>query len=190
MRMDYFGDTFDIVKKSLLNWLHPFGKWSAHPMFTENVDSDRAEEFERFLGIPLVTREVLRPNSNRSEYFRPCRTCQNLFLDPDIGVRLEESRSVESPHYIFAKELIDLVRARLGFLTMVFDQCLARGKEREQIQRKLRHFCGEEVFGFAYVSHTSFVILGQAEIVARAKEVLIKASGLPEGRFVEPPAHS
>jgi hypothetical protein len=37
MKLRYFGDSYDIVKKSMLAWLSPFGKWQTHPMFTEVV---------------------------------------------------------------------------------------------------------------------------------------------------------
>jgi hypothetical protein len=35
--MRYFGDSYDIVKQSLIRWLADFGQWSAHPMFPEGV---------------------------------------------------------------------------------------------------------------------------------------------------------
>lgn len=37
MKLQYFGDSYDIVKKSLICWLSEFGPWVTHPMFTEDV---------------------------------------------------------------------------------------------------------------------------------------------------------
>lgn len=32
MHVRYFGDSYDIVKQSLLRWLAPLGPWAAHPI--------------------------------------------------------------------------------------------------------------------------------------------------------------
>jgi len=45
MRMRYFGDSYDIVKQSLLRWLRPLGEWSVHPMFTEPVSPGKVALF-------------------------------------------------------------------------------------------------------------------------------------------------
>ena len=50
MRMRYFGDSYDIVKQSLLRWLRTLGDWSAHPMFTEAVSDADVAAFETLLG--------------------------------------------------------------------------------------------------------------------------------------------
>jgi len=50
MHPQHFGDSYDIVKQSLLAWLSAdLGPWSAHPMFTDKVDDERATAFARFL---------------------------------------------------------------------------------------------------------------------------------------------
>jgi len=54
MKLNYFGDSYDIVKKSLISWLWDFGPWSTHPMFTELVSSEKAAAFSRFLGVQLI----------------------------------------------------------------------------------------------------------------------------------------
>jgi hypothetical protein len=184
MKLSYFGDSYDIVKKTLLQWLSPYGPWSAHPMFTEPVDSLEAERFSRFLGVPLVSEEVLRVGCDRRSYFQPCSRCQSLFLDPDTGVRLKPVRRGRAPRYIFADELIDLVGARPGWLTLVFDQALAIGSEHKQIRDKLKYFAEKGVHGFAYMAQASFIVLAQARIIRRARQSLLKASGLPTRRIV------
>ena len=68
---------------------------------------------------------------------------------------------------------------------LTFDQSLARGREREQVQAKLDHFLARGIYGFAYISHASFLILGQlGTLVCDARTDLVVASRLPEARIV------
>jgi len=55
MRMSYFGDSYDVVKQSLLHWLQYFGQWSVHPMFTQPVSDKNISAFERFIGAKLIS---------------------------------------------------------------------------------------------------------------------------------------
>jgi hypothetical protein len=52
MKLEKFGDSYDIVKHSLLRWLAPSGTWVALPMFTEKVDPTDSDAFSQFLGVP------------------------------------------------------------------------------------------------------------------------------------------
>ena len=79
---NYFGDSYDIVKQSLIRWLAPLGEWSAHPMFTETVQPEHATSFERFLGVRLLSNDVLCADTNRYAYFACAAQSGNLFLDP------------------------------------------------------------------------------------------------------------
>jgi hypothetical protein len=184
MKLSYFGDSYDIVKRSLLQWLSPFGPWQAHPMFTEPVDSLEAKALSRFLGVPFVSDKVLRAGCDRPAYLQCCFGCESLFLDPDTGIRLKPTHGAKAIRYVFASELVDIVKARPGWLTLVFDQSLARGSEVKQIRDKLRHFSVRGVHGFSYTAQASFIVLGQATKVRRARRSLLNASGLPNRRFV------
>ena len=84
MHLDkWFGDSYDIVKQSILRWLSSCGEWQVHPMFTPPVDPRRAEDFERFLGVPLVSTKTLNEHSGRDAFLAPARSCAgHLFLDP------------------------------------------------------------------------------------------------------------
>ncbi len=185
MRLKHFGDSYDIVKKSLLQWLSSSGPWAAHPMFTHQTSPDEAEAFSRFLGVPLVATEVLDTVSDRAHYFASCHQWHSLLLDPDTGVRLQGLRGRRAPEFIFAKELIDLANVRPQALTLTFDQSLARGREQEQIRAKLAHFAAHGVHGFAYVSHASFMVLGRSvDLVQHAREHILATSALPTHRIV------
>ena len=128
MKLQYLGDSYDIVKKSLIGWLSEFGPWVSHPMFTEIVDPEQAAAFSRLLGTPLLSEKVLIPETNRAEYFSSCRTAGNLFLDPDTGVCLEPHRGKKSVNYVFGMELAEWCKLRPKALTLIFDQSYSRGK--------------------------------------------------------------
>ena len=184
MKLQYFGDSYDIVKKSLIAWLGDFGAWSAHPMFTENVSPATARQFARFLGARLVSSERLVSSTNRTAYFSTCKNVGNLFLDPDTGIRLKSFGGAKSVGYIFGDELIDLVHTRPGNLTIVFDQSYSRGKQVAEIRHKLGVFASAGVRGFAYSSHAPFVILGgNAKLINQAHAKLLRVSGLPPSRI-------
>jgi hypothetical protein len=185
MKLRFFGDSYDIVKKSMFGWLAEFGSWAAHPMFTELVTSDKTASFSRFLGVRLVSTEPLTPATDRVKYFSSCEALGNLFLDPDTGVRLSPCRGLKSVNYVFAPELVALSRARPKALTLVFDQSFSRGSQARHIQEKLAFFESRGVHGFAYSSHAPFLLLSaDLELAGRARERLIQVSGLPASRLV------
>jgi hypothetical protein len=185
MNMRYFGDSYDIVKQSLLRWLRGFGEWSAHPMFTESVSDTDVAAFETLLAVKVVSREVLTLDTNRVAYFAPASSCGHLFLDPDTGLRMRPTRGVRAPEFLFAGELVRLAKERPASLTVVFDQSVGRGSERSHLEGKLRELRHYEVFGFAYISHACFVVAAtDRALVERARSRVIADSLLPEGRFL------
>lgn len=185
MNLKHFGDSYDIVKKSMLEWLADFGPWAAHPMFTHPTSVCESEAFSHFLGVPLVSTDVLDAVRDRAHYFASCHPYHSLFLDPDKGIRLKAVRGRRALAFVFAEELIGLADARQDALTLTFDQSLARGRERDQIRTKLAHFAAHGVSGFAYVSHASFVVLGRSPVlVQEARHRVLTKSALPAHRIV------
>ena len=185
MDLKHFGDAYDIVKKSLLEWLAAFGPWGVHPMFTHKVTSAEAAAFSRLLGAPLLSTEVLRLDSDRTEYFAACGDCRSIFLDPDTGLRLHRRQRHRSTEFVFADELAAIVNERPNGLVMTFDQSLPRGDENAKVRSKLDHFVGHGVAGFAYVSQVCFLVLGQStQIVNQARKDVLDKSGLPKARIV------
>jgi hypothetical protein len=187
MNLKHFGDSYDIVKQSLLQWLSDFGPWAAHPMFTHPVKDADATAFAAFLGVRLVSTVVLDGSCNRRAYLAACGDCRSIFLDPDTGVRLGNAKGKQSISFIFGDELVEIASARPQGLVLTFDQSLARGSEGKQVQAKLDHFFARGVDGFAYVSHASFLVLGRSgALVREAKNRLLAASSLPAFRIVTP----
>jgi hypothetical protein len=185
MNLKHFGDSYDIVKKSLLQWLREFGPWGAHPMFTHEVSESEAAAFSGFLGVRLVSTEVLRPDTDRHSYLAACGNCRSVFLDPDTGVRLTGLSGSRSPAFVFGDEVVAIASARPQGLVLTFDQSLPRGSEEKSIRQKLTAFAEKELHGFAYVSHASFMVVGQsANVVCEARAELARQSNLPARRIV------
>jgi hypothetical protein len=185
MRMRFFGDSYDIVKQSLLRWLHGFGEWSVHPMFTEVAPADKVSVFESFLDAHVVSTETLTLNTDRLAYFERASSCGHLFLDPDTGLRMLPTRGVRAPEYLFASEVLRLSERRPNSLTLVFDQSVGRGSEQLHLENKLRGLREHGVFGTAYLSHACFVLVGRDRaLVERARAQVIAQSRLPEDRFL------
>jgi hypothetical protein len=189
MRIRYFGDSYDIVKQSLLRWLRSFGEWSVHPMFTEIVSQTDVAAFESLLDAKIVSTKVLTLDTNRSAYLECGCSCGNLFLDPNTGLRMRSTRGARAPEYVFAADLQRLVEERPDSLTVVFDQCVGRGSERMHLEAKLQELRDHRVFGFAYASHACFVVAGQdRSLVDRARARVIAESRLPENRILPVPS--
>jgi hypothetical protein len=155
-------------------------------MFTESVTPEQADVFSRLLGVPLLSCDVLEAGTNREDYFTCARLCQgHLFIDPDTGLRLKVSRDRNHPSYLFGPEVISIVSERPTSLTLIFDQSLARGREREQLEKKLVYLDMHTIACFAYVSHACFILMGtRKELVKKALEVIQRESRLPTSRFL------
>jgi len=184
MHMGFFGDSYDIVKQSIIAWLRNFGDWSVHPMLTKEATEQQIGAFQIFLGAPVICSEVLTKNTNREQYLKCGEVCGNLFLDPDTGICLHQQHR-RSPNYLFGGELVRLSERRPQALTLVFDQSLARGGERQATETKLRKLRDQGFHGFAYLSHACFIIGGHNEaLVRRSFSDLLARSRLPQNRFI------
>ena len=113
MNCKLFGDSYDIVKRGMLQWLSPCGNWSAHPMFTDPDPTEMDQpcqrfngkcreerrcghagtfqrDYGRFLGVQIVNDQICRrPGvpSDRKAWLSAAEHCQDhLFLDPNTGV--------------------------------------------------------------------------------------------------------
>jgi hypothetical protein len=186
MNPKYLGDSYDIVKQSLLRWLGGVGTWTTHPMFTEPVSAEQADTFSRLLGTRLLSHDTLTNVTDRDTYLAPARNSNDhVFLDPDTGIRSKPTRGIKAPRYLFGTELVSIANARPERLILVFDQALGRGEERKQLQTKLNDFAQQGVLGVAYVSHACFVLVGtNRTLLQSAFETLKRESRLPDGRFL------
>lgn len=157
MRMRYFGDSYDIVKKSLLFWLRRFGNWSVHPMFTEPVSAIDVAAFEVFLDATIISTEVLTPGTSRPKYLSCGLTCGHLLLDPDTGLQMQPKLGRRAQEYLFSSELIWLVEGRPSALTIVFDKSIGRGRNGYIWSRSCDSFRKMEFLDApTFLTHLSF----------------------------------
>ncbi|MDP2824367.1 MAG: hypothetical protein Q8O52_17015 [Sulfuritalea sp.] len=185
MHMRYFGDSYDIVKLSLINWLRHLGDWSVHPMLTESATADEIAAFERFLGAHVVSSDVLTTTTHRLSYLTCATECDHLFLDPDTGLKMKSTMSAKAPEYLFASEFDYLIKSRPSSLTLLFDQSLQRGDERGSLEKKLNALRAGGVHCFAYVSHACFIVGGSNQnLVGKAQSDVMEKSKLPQSRFL------
>ena len=189
MDLEHFGDSYDLVKKSLLTWLKPFGDWSAFPMFTHHVEPADADRFSRFLSVPLISIDTIDIRTDRHPYFRQFLGAGNLFLDPNKGLKIGRGRK---PEYVYGDEIRLLSEQRPKSLTMIFDQSFDRTKgvalfdsAKFQVREKLDWFAANQMSGFAYISHAAFVVVSHdRDLITSAYETLIDSSDLPKSRFI------
>jgi hypothetical protein len=185
MHMKYFGDSFDVVKMSMIHWLMPFGEWAVHPMLTDDASMEEVAAFEQFVGAKVISTEVLNRATNRNSYFSCVSQCGNLLLDPDTGLRLEIINGIRAPEFLFASELVNIISDRRSSLTVVFDKSIPRGSEHEAVKLKLAHLQSHGVHGFAYVSHACFIVASHdKELIKRALNRVSSLSHLPASRFL------
>lgn len=188
MNLQFHGDSYDIIKKSFIAWLSEFGRWSVHPMFTQEADPLAAGQFSKFLNATIVSAERLRAGIDRSAYFDCCLSAPNLLVDPDKGVSLDPISGAKSARYIFRDELLRIIRARPHRLTLVLDHNFSRperGRMEESVRRKLSAFSAEAAFGFAYVSQAPvFCFAADPSLLIRAFEALKDNSSLPPSRLI------
>lgn len=185
MNMRYFGDSYDLVKRSFLSWLRDLGRWSIQPMFTEEVAAPEAERYASLLGGEVVSHAQLRRDTDRVEFFASSRYTKNLLVDPDIGLRAEATGG-KAPCYVTYSELAELARCRPKYLTLVYDQCVPRANDevrRDWLRDKLEAIRAQGLFGLYYVSHAPMLVASRTrEVLDAARANLLER--LPEGRLL------
>ena len=188
MRMEFFGDSFDIVKKQMLTWVGTGKKWAVQPMFTKQVSNEDAHAYAAFLGAQVLSSGVFARNVDRSSFLSTPNWHWDVFFDPDTGIA-KDSKSAKFPqspqNYLLIEELVQIVRERPDFLTLVFDKSVSRGREREAEEEKLEAFKAEGIAGFAYIGQAPFLALScnSNNIIVSASS-LVSHSKLPQDRVI------
>lgn len=194
MRSVHLGDSYDLVKRHLLQTLHWGGEWAVHPMLTEGAGTFGEPErsaYVQLLGLhneDIISWEpVPARRNNRVTYFQSCQQHTHVFLDPNTGY---SSGQRPSRNHLYEQDLLEIAGRPGQGLTMIFDQSTSRLGLEEQNQRltaqlrslQRRH----QLSGLAYVSHACFILIGQGtEIVGQARELLLTNGHIPLNRLVE-----
>ncbi len=184
MRMRFFGDSYDVVKRFLRHTLAPEAKWVAFPMFTHEVTAVEISDFEAFLSMRVVSPKVLTSSSNREAHFSASARDRHIFIDPDTGIKLKPSKRADAAKYVFGPELVALCAKKHDRLLLVFDQSVPRGSERDALIEKLDYFRENGLSGFAYLSHACFLVLSRSSIACILARKRLLATHLPQTRLV------
>jgi hypothetical protein len=184
MRLKYFGDSYDIVKRALLQWLAPLGQWYVQPLFTDDVSPQQAAVFARFLGARLVDPFLARTGKEREMALDACKGTGNLLMDPDVGVVLPQTGKTVKRTHLSATALQVLCTSNPGHVIMSFDQALRREAPEESLRSKVVWLSERQTAAIAFQSHASFVLCSSS--ADRVGEVtrLLQEAGLPDSRLV------
>ena len=186
MRFEYFGDSYDIVKRAFVQWLAPLGQWYVQPLFTNNdVSPEHAAAFARFVGAQLVVPFQARTARELDASLDACKGKGNLLVDPDTGIAVPQpGRTVKRTH-LSAGSLQLLCAANPNRVIASFDQALRRDAPEESLRSKIDWFAERQIAAVAFRSHASFLFCSTS--VDRVRDVirLLLEAGLPKSRLVE-----
>jgi hypothetical protein len=186
VKKEFLGDSYDLVKRFLIDTLRTVGTWAVHPMLTEPegvFGPAEVAQYETLLGARIISRGVLGRNGDREADIRCCMDHEGpLLLDPNTGFKSGHSRSVDHLHQA---DLVPIVNDRL---VMIYDQGRSRSLNREGVERdlreKLRGLLAADLRGMAYRPHTCFLFASRhAQVIEEARALLLGA-GLPECRLI------
>jgi len=166
MNLQWFGDSYDIVKRFFISNIREMGyQVFVDPKLTGEWDG-LENKFYDFLGAgPL---ENLTSPSGRTA----------LLLDPDKGI----GRKPTKEHVTIGMIVKHLQNHEIVFS---FDQSFSRGGDAlEQMYKKLSLLKKEGAAGFYYDSHARFLFSAKLpEVLANLERHLVTA-GLPKKRFI------
>jgi hypothetical protein len=165
MNGDWFGDSYDIVKRFFVSELQLLGYTVyVDPMPSGEWDSVEPQ-FLKFLGaVHIRDEQASRPSA--------------LLLDPDTGIAEHRSRA----HASISSIVLHLGRHEVVF---VFDQSFSRATATgPQLREKLQRLRSLGAGGFYYDSHARFLFASRsAERLNALRDALVR-SGLPSQRLV------
>ncbi len=186
MRLQYFGDFYDLAKRFLMQCLAPDEPWGIIPMFTDEWNPEQIALFEGLLGGCARQTEIVTAQTDRVTYFEEALEDGHTFIDPDTGVSLENRRSENWPKFISLEELSDFVLQNSDHMTLVYDQSYSRQSELivPRMRKKLARLDARGITGFGYLGQASFLVMScDSSVLEQARQNLLNA-GIPSCRLV------
>ena len=173
MNPDYFGDSYDLVKRFFCRELYVLGYSVEVDAMLTGAWSGTESSFYRLVGAGAYNET---PTEGRP---------RALLVDPDTGVR----KSAGPRHVSFAHIAEHAKTLRLVF---AFDQSFSRqGKASVLIQEKLGELQALGCSAMYYDSHARFVFASAEEGPIHELRAHLLSLGLPQRRLVESvPSHS
>ncbi|MDX1439105.1 MAG: hypothetical protein R3284_04300 [Rubricoccaceae bacterium] len=165
MNPQWFGDSFDIVKRFFAEVLRELDyEIFVDPMSTGDW-SELETRFLTFLGVQHI-RDV--KDTQRSA----------LLLDPDTGIGKRETKK----HTSIQRIITELGNHNIVF---AFDQSFSRGRPSlPQMREKLEHVQSLGAFAFFYDSHARFLFASRSRQDLDSVVGQLIAVGLPSTRIV------
>ena len=164
MNPQWFGDSFDIVKRYFVQILNDLNyQVAVDPMLTGEWNGQE-RNFYKFLNVV------------HAEDKQSGKTA--LLIDPDTGIGARRT-----PKHITIQCIVD--RLRFFDIVFSFDQSFSRGSNvTEKIHEKLASLYGAGAHGFYYDSHARFLFASNSVEKLKAVENQLISSGLPHGRLI------
>ncbi len=184
MRMKYFGDSYDFVKRVALATIGSGATWDAFPMFTEHVSDAQVRAYEKFVGVTVLAREPLTPAPFRENRFSASAEHRHVFLDPNTGVRLRPQGGKAGTDRVLGREIAALCSGYPDRVVVVFDQAFAFGSAPRTLGEKLHFFEAEGIYGFAYLSHACLLVLSENSVLCERAYDRLLSLHLPEKRLL------
>jgi len=165
MNPQWFGDSFDIVKRYFIESLKTIGYHVVvDPMLTAEWNGCE-ERFFHFLGASPLGQATNEKTA--------------LLLDPDTGIGNKET----AKHVTIATIASHLKNYEIVFS---FDQSFSRGgNASDKLTEKLRALEATGNVGFYYDSHARFLFAANEVAHLNAVEHQLISTGLPENRLLK-----
>jgi len=168
MNPQWFGDSFDIVKRFFIGNIREMGyQVLVDPMLTGKWNGLENKFYDFIRAAPL---KGLTKSSGRTA----------LFLDPDKGIAPKQTKQ-----HVTIKKIVDYLEEYE--IVFSFDQSFSRGADSlEQMGKKLSLLKKKGAAGFYYDSHhVGFLFSAKSPEVLTNLERHLMAVGLPEKRFIK-----
>ena len=198
MHQKFFGESRDIAKRQIMEWLAPNVTWAAHPMWYGDKDAgprvpDFLNQYATAMGVDIVDGGDSAHPDALLQATLACR--DHLFLDPDTG--LGERTTKRYRTHVDYGHFIQIVQAplRQGRLTLIYDEGNSKGGRMDRftqaIQRKVnRLHQNPEVHAVGYLAELSVKLCfiwasTNPQVLTEATQIVQDASGFPNWRFVD-----
>ena len=186
MRLQYFGDSYDLAKQFLMRCLAPDEPWGIIPMFTDEWNPGQIASFEGLLGGTVLIPDCIHGTRHRQQVTSAGSWDGHVFIDPDTGVRSPSSGS-SSTKLIKLDELVREAKEHPNNIILVFDQSYANAKlpaKTQAMVEKLAHLRLKNVNAFGYLGQASFLVMScDSNVLEQARQNLLNA-GIPSCRLV------
>ena len=193
MKPTFFGDSHDMAKRQIMQWLAPNEVWMAHPMWYDQRPAPPwacpfLPRYARVLNVDIIAGE----SRDRREFLAATQACtDHLLLDPDTGLRIPNG--LPRTH-VTINEFIQIVNFpnRQYKITLVYDQSYRTGADLQAgIANKLQLLHNKGAHAVAYIAHKggrSVVFIWASQdphVITQATKRMQRGSYFPVCRFVD-----